>query len=125
MDAGLVKLLEQRAGYHEGNVFFAAKTQSVRERLPNGNIIRLTHSPKYVTVITVLNRRGHVNLSCSCDDFKYRLEYPLTKKGAAQIEYSNGDPTVYTNPSLIPYACKHLIKLYQIIKPKLDRVVKI
>lgn len=125
MDAGLVKLLQQKAGYLNGDVFFAATTQSVRERLPNGNIIRITGKPKYVTVITVLNKRGHVHLSCSCDDFKFRLEYPLSTRDAATIEFSNGDPTRMTNPELIPYACKHLIKLYQVIKPRLDRVVKI
>lgn len=126
LDAGLVKIVEQKAGYLEnGDVFFAAKTRSVRERLPNGNIIRLTGSPTYLTVIVLLNKRGHVQCSCSCGDFKYRWEVALERKDAAEIEYSNGQPPIYNNPQMIPSACKHLVKLYQVIKPRLSKVVDI
>lgn len=126
MDAGLVKIIDQKAGYLEsGDVYFAAKTRSVRERLPNGNIIRITGKPTYVTVIVLLNKRGHVQCSCSCGDFKFRWEVALERKDAAEIEYSNGDPPIINNPLMIPSACKHLVKLYQTIQPRLSKVVKI
>jgi len=125
-DAGLVKILQQKAGYLDsGDVFFAAKTQSVRERLPNGNIIRITGKPVYLTVIVLLNKRGHVQCSCSCGDFKFRWEVALERKDAAEIEYSNGQPPVINNPQMVPSACKHLVKLYQTIQPRLAQVVRI
>lgn len=125
LDAGLVKILKRKAGYLDnGDVFFAAQTKSVRERLPNGNIVRATGKPVYLTMIIVLNRRGHVKVSCSCADFMYRMEYPLTQKQAGDIEYSNGDPTRITNPTLIPMICKHLVKLHQAIQPQLSRIIK-
>jgi hypothetical protein len=67
---------------------------------------------KYTTSLEVL-KKG-VMVSCSCDDFAYRFEYALHKKGAAELKYSNGDPPIDTNPSLIPGCCKHLVKLFQI-----------
>lgn len=61
---------------------------------------------KYVTTIEVLSKGCIV--SCSCDDFKYTWEYALTKRGSAVAEYSNGEPPVDRNPSLVPGGCKHI-----------------
>lgn len=51
-------------------------------------------------------------LSCSCDDFMYRWEYALAKKGGAEMKFGPGDPPVATNPTLIAGCCKHIIALY-------------
>lgn len=47
---------------------------------------------------------------CSCEYFMFNCEYALTKNGSASIKYSNGQPARMTNPSNIPYLCKHLYK---------------
>lgn len=58
---------------------------------------------RYVTHIEVQGK--YVVVGCSCDDFLYTFEYALAKRGAANIEYSNGEKPVDRNPKLIPGAC--------------------
>jgi len=55
--------------------------------------------------------KGPVRVWCTCEDFMYREEYPLTKLDASRIRWSNGMPAVVTNPYNIPYVCKHLAKV--------------
>ena len=64
------------------------------------------------TYVTTIETNGKMCVvSCSCEDFAYRWEVALNKKKAARIEYSNGEPPVDTNPSLIPGCCGHLVSL--------------
>ena len=83
--------------------------QTIATNYPDGRrkIPQPTH--RYVSTIEV--RRQYVIVSCSCDDFKYTFEYALNKRGAAKIEYSNGEPPVERNPKLVPGVCKHLFAL--------------
>lgn len=66
---------------------------------------------KYSTSLTFIKGDKAV-LSCSCDDFMYRWEYALAKKGGAEIKYSNGEAPGNSNPTLIAGCCKHVIALY-------------
>lgn len=112
-NARYVKLAKTKTGLtKKGQPFIAAQTHSTHTMDHRGQVWKYRGPrPKYVTVIVFLDRRGHVEMSCSCPDFKYRAEFALTNKGAATIEYSNGLPPVITNPMMIPYCCRHLVKL--------------
>jgi hypothetical protein len=69
-------------------------------------------SPPYTRYIaTVEIDKKAVKVSCSCDDFWSVWEYALTQKGAADIEYCNGDPPVEKNPQYVAGCCKHLYKI--------------
>lgn len=75
---------------------------------PNSN--NKGHACQIVTVETprVKNpdlKTGWVKVSCDCDFFKYRCEYALSKHGAANIRYSNGEPAYTTNPDNYPLLC--------------------
>lgn len=61
---------------------------------------------------------NNVKLSCSCDDFLFRFEYALYRKGAADIRHSNGEPPEVRNPSFTPGCCKHLIALREVLIDK-------
>jgi hypothetical protein len=117
LDSSFVKILETKAGYlKNGNMFFAAKTHSIKERLPNGRIVQAMWKPTYISVIVVLPKSG-VHCSCSCMDHKMRNEVALTYRGASEIEYSNGNWPAVNNPSGNPQICKHLVKLaYKLLK---------
>lgn len=67
------------------------------------------HARQSYLVVIEVYKKGQVIVSCSCDDFKYRWEYALNKKGAARIEYSNGEPPVERNDAEVPGMCKHLV----------------
>lgn len=58
-------------------------------------------------------KAGLVKVSCDCEFFTYYCEYALTKWGAANIRYSNGEPASSTNPQNFPLLCKHLYKLLE------------
>lgn len=64
---------------------------------------------KYVTTIDYLKSKTkpgvNVRVSCSCGDFWARWEYALWRKGAAEIVYSDGEPSDVTNPRYIPACC--------------------
>lgn len=74
---------------------------------------------KYKTTIRPLNpmqydlNNGNAPalVSCSCPDFKYRLEYSLSLSNNAKIKYSNGQPAVVTNPTNKKFLCKHLFAI--------------
>jgi hypothetical protein len=119
-DSANVRILARKVGYTpEGYGFIAAQTQSNYRRMPDGRLVRVTGNDKYVTVITILNKKMHAKVSCSCPDFTYRWEVALEDRGSADIEYSNGDAPTITNPVLVPACCKHLVALYESVKTKL------
>lgn len=79
-----------------------------------------TDEYKYKTTIRPLNPLQYdlnagnapAMVSCSCEDFKYRLEYSLSLSRNAQIKYSNGQPANITNPTNKKFMCKHLISIF-------------
>ena len=90
---------------HEGMPVVMVKTRSTVDA--RGNPVRNGNS--YLSAMEIASKpRGAVICSCSCDDFKYRLEYYLAKAGNAHIEYSNGEaPTIRAHEGGI-WLCKHL-----------------
>ena len=68
-----------------------------------------TSAYKYVCSVECLNEKSQVKVSCSCGDFTFSgLEFVLSRKGAADIIYGNGDP-----PQIPPKpgCCKHIFML--------------
>lgn len=51
--------------------------------------------------------------SCSCPYYLYHVEVALTKRGSADINYSNGQLPKITNPRLVSHACKHIVAALQ------------
>jgi hypothetical protein len=87
------------------SILFMAKTITTKK--PSGD--RKTPPEPYTYVSTIeVNKKGQAIVSCSCDDFMYTWEYTLKQKGAARIEYSNGESSKDRNPQQIPGCCKHL-----------------
>ncbi len=85
------------------------------------NIQGIRKSPPYTKYIaTVEIDKKAVKVSCSCDDFWSVWEYALTQKGAADIEYCNGQAPVEKNPRLVAGTCKHL---YKIITKLIDKEI--
>lgn len=99
-----------------GQGYIAVQAYSTKVKRPDGTIVVLPELHAYVAMITFIDQKLHCKVSCSCPDFLYREEYVLTRNGAADIEYSNGDPARITNPRNIPYCCKHLIAIHNKIK---------
>jgi hypothetical protein len=65
-----------------------------------------------------ISKQRRVMVSCNCEDFVfYGGEYACALHGAAKIIYGNGEPPRITNPSNVPFLCKHLSALaYHAIK---------
>lgn len=93
-----------------GNPLVVCKTRS--NATPQGKAKAKGSANTYVTTIEVLPS-SKVIVSCSCDDFMYTWEAALNLKGAARIEYSNGELPNEKNPTNIPGCCKHLVALGQ------------
>lgn len=113
--AKYVRLIQTKIGYTpDGYGFVAAKTQSTHHVDRHGFLVRTPVSQRntYATIITFIDHKLNVRVSCSCHDFMYRQEYALFKRKAAEITYSNGEPALTTNPTNKPYMCKHLCALY-------------
>jgi len=51
---------------------------------------------------------SRVWLHCSCPYFLYYVEVALTARGSSSVINSNGKYPKIRNPSLVPYACKHV-----------------
>jgi hypothetical protein len=118
--AQYVRITDMKKGYDSlGRGYVASASYSTHLINSDGKPVRNGDPKKYVTVITFLDNKLHVLVSCSCADFTYRWETALHSKGAADIEYSNGDSPDTTNPTQRGACCKHLIKLYERIRPKL------
>ncbi len=52
-----------------------------------------------------------IKLSCSCDDFVYRFEWVLYRKGSADLVYGNGEAPDKTNPARTLGCCKHIVAM--------------
>lgn len=111
--AKLVEIDDPRIGYKKGFPFFICKTHS--DYILDGKG-RMKQNPSadewYMTYIAILDKKGHVDISCSCPDFLFRHEVALADKDASTIEYSNGDYPKETNPLLKPTCCKHCLAFY-------------
>lgn len=107
----------------DGTRFVAAIIHSTKVQYSNGDfLVKGQDEPQsYVTVINFLDANANVKVACSCLDYLYRWEYANTQKGAADIEYCNGQAPVITNPSQRAGLCKHLTALMNHIAPMLDR----
>ncbi|BAG41676.1 hypothetical protein [Ralstonia phage phiRSL1] len=115
-----VRFIDLKKGFDSlGRGFIAGASYSTHIVGQDGRPHVNPNPHKYVTVITFLDQQLHVHVSCSCADMLYRWEVALTSKGAAEIEYSNGDLPTTTNPQLKVMCCKHVLALYTKIKPKL------
>ena len=90
----------------KGKPFAACQSYSTHDVLPGGYVVRRRVKTKYVTVITLLDRRHRCVISCSCPDFVFSgAEYVLNQRGSADIEYGNGDAPTTTNPGMKPLLC--------------------
>lgn len=123
--AKYVRLVYQKRGWDSrGLGFVACKSYSTKEwdpykqkYVPNPRI-----KNRYVTVIVFLDQRLHVDVGCSCADFRYRWEFSLNQKRAAEILYSNGEYPEIRNPGLKIKTCKHLVKLWETILPEVPKI---
>lgn len=64
---------------------------------------------QYVSIVEIHGR--YVVVGCSCDDFWAVWEVALSARGAARVEYSNGERPDNKNPKMVPGCCKHLHRL--------------
>lgn len=119
-NAAFVRILKTQKGYTaSGKGYVACQSYSTHVLNEYGRPVRNESPHKYVTMMIFLDTNLNVKISCSCPDFLYRWEWALHNRGAADIEYSNGDFPDITNPKYKPACCKHLYKLYLNIKPHL------
>lgn len=99
------RVKEAKKGKKGDNLLFVAKTVTTRKA--SGD--RKTPPEPYTYISTIeVNPKGHCIVSCSCEDFMFTWEYTLKQKGAARIEYSNGESSKDRNPAQIPGTCKHI-----------------
>jgi hypothetical protein len=67
----------------------------------------------YVTQIGFVDWRKGLKSSiwvhCTCDYFKYNVEYVLAQLGASELVFSWNQPPNIRNPKHIPHACKHIL----------------
>lgn len=109
--AAYVDLLQTKVKKSKaGNPLVVCKTRS--NATAQGKAKAKGAANTYVTTIEVLPS-SKVVVSCSCDDFMYTWEVALNLKGAARIEYSNGEQPNERNPLNIGGCCKHLVALGQ------------
>lgn len=115
-----VRILKMKKGYTpNGKGYVACQSYSSHVLDEYGRPVRTQDPNKYVTMMIFIDKKLNVKCSCSCPDFLYRWEVALVNKGAADVEYSNGEQPDITNPKKIPAACKHMYKLYLKILPHL------
>lgn len=92
-----------------GFVRFVAKTQTPEKRMM-GYVWA-----KYATSIDFVDSK-HVRLSCTCPDFVFSgAEYRLSKKGAADILYGNGEAPISSSRI---YCCKHIVQVTNLLVQK-------
>jgi hypothetical protein len=92
----------------EGMPIVLAKTQTTQK--PGGGLISDKKANLYLTTVEVYPKK-QVIVSCSCDDFMYTWEVALSMKGAARIEFSNGEMPDERNPLKIAGCCGHIYAL--------------
>jgi hypothetical protein len=87
-------------------LLFVTKTEDAKGPLSNRMHIQAIFKPEL--------RRPYylsdVQVSCTCERFKYTWEWALHQKRASLIHWSNGEPPHEKNPNNIPGVCKHLYK---------------
>lgn len=67
---------------------------------------------KYVTTVDFKDNK-HVRISCSCPDFVFSgAEYNLAQKGAAILQYGNGQPPEAHKQV---YCCKHVVRFVDVM----------
>lgn len=120
LDAKFVRIHEPRVGFDKktGLPFYVARTSSTMIWDGKRYVKNPRANERYLTVISVLDKKGHVEISCSCPDFLFRHEVALTEKDASSVEYSNGDYPKITNPLLRPTCCKHCLAFYSMLHDK-------
>lgn len=122
-NARYVRLLQVKKGRTPNGLgFIAAQSYSTHIIDEHGRPVRQETPHKYVTMILFVDDKLNVKVSCSCADFLYRWEWALWNRGAADIEYSNGDSPEINNPQYKISSCKHLFKLYEHIKSQIPTV---
>lgn len=106
--ASFVKLREVKVGRAKTTAAPVIRAKSYSTHNHKGE--RKLYKPNtYVSLVEIHSQ--HVVLSCSCDDFWAVWEVALEKRGAARVEYSNGERPIERNPQMIPGCCKHLYAL--------------
>lgn len=117
--ARFVRIVKLKTGHSRttGRAYAACQSYSTHHLDAHGHAIRNKDKQQYVTVVEFLDNKLHVNVSCSCPDFTFTAEVALAQRGAADIEYSNGEAPDIRNPHRIPLCCKHLVALYNRIEP--------
>lgn len=118
--ARYVRIVQTKIGHNkQGLGYVAARTYSRLKVGRDGRLVKNDDPQHYVTMITFLNKKLQCICSCSCGDTTFRWEVANSYKGAAEIEFSNGEPPLTTNPTFKVGLCKHLCALYAKIQPKL------
>lgn len=118
--AQYVRIIRVKMGHNrQGLGYIAAKTYSRYIINSEGRVVKNPDRRDYITMLTFLNRKLQCIASCSCGDNTFRWEVANAYKGASEVEFSNGDPPVITNPTFKVGLCKHLVALYLKIKPQL------
>lgn len=121
LGAQYVNLTKFKTGYTpDGYAYAACQSYSTHRVTKQGYKVVNHTRQRYITVIKFMDARLHCSLSCSCDDFKYTWETVLNKKGAAELEFSNGEDPSITNPFHHIGICKHLIALWWKIEPRVE-----
>ena len=103
-----VKIVATKLRKKNGYPMFLAKTRSLTDA--KGRPVPAGRANVYLTSVEIYEKR-QVIVSCSCDDWTFFWEFACNKKGAARIEYSNGEPPKEKNVNLVPGCCKHLYKV--------------
>lgn len=118
--ARFVRIVKTKIGHNkQGLGYIAAQTYSTHKVTEDGRLVKNSDPHRHMTMITFLNNKLQCVVNCSCEDYTYRWETSNSYKEAAKLDYSNGDPPVFTNPSFKNALCKHAISLYLKIRPKL------
>ena len=65
-----------------------------------------------------ISSQNKVYVSCDCEDWVFRWEYAVAKRGGTRVLYGNGDAPVMTNPTEVAGCCKHLSHVLETIMRK-------
>lgn len=118
--AQYVRIIKVKMGHtKQGLGYVACRSYSRFKVGADGRLKRNEDPTHYVTMFTFLNKKLQCIASCSCGDNTFRFEVSNSYKGAAEIEFSNGEPPLTTNPTFKVGMCKHMTSLYKKIQPKL------
>lgn len=69
-------------------------------------------------------RKLGCKVSCSCEDYLYRLEVSNRAHGSSDVIYSNGKKPKITNPDMHPGLCKHLTGAVKFLADDIDITIK-